>query len=177
MAQQQQVLYIETKGSAGPPIVVAYQERAPFHRYLKEVLAPACNSPVLHHGCTVGDRFSYDGPVHQRIFNRENRLECVGNFIPAGATLTRIPDRAASKTLHGNAAAGDITQQCTICQGTEDGYCFYGLEGCTHRFHAACMLQSINHSAQERCPVCRRDFTGWDRGLMWMIRQVQRPWA
>ena len=170
------VIYVKTRGDhASPPVEVPYFPGMPFHQYLREVLAPAFGSPTLHQGCTVAERFSYDGEIG-RIFNRENRLECVGNFIPPGATLTRIPDRKESETLHGNAVAGDITQPCAICQGAEEGYCHYGLECCTHRFHASCMLRSINHRAPERCPVCRRDFTVWDRAVIWMIRQVQRPW-
>ena len=169
------VIYVQTRGGVGPPVEVNYFPNMPFYRYLRDVLAPACRSPTLHQGCTVAERFSYDGPIG-RIFNRENRMEFVGNFIPAGATLTRIPDRGGSETLHGNAVAHDITQPCAICQGTVDGFCDYGLECCSHRFHAVCMLRSINHRTPERCPVCRRDFTVWDRAVIWMVRQVQRPW-
>lgn len=179
MAQQQQVLYVKTRGSPGPPVAVPYHPTMPIHRYLKQVLAPAFNSTMLHHGCTVAERFSYlsdDGCI-QVFFNRERRLECVGNCIPAGATLERIPHRENSQSLHGNAVEGDITQMCVICQGGEEGYCIYGLETCAHRFHAKCMLEFINQRAQERCPLCRKEFTAWDRTVMWMIKQVQRPWS
>jgi hypothetical protein len=175
MAQE---LYVITRGSDAPPTAVRYNPDMLFCTYLRHVLAPAFNSPMLHHGCTVAERFGYvsdDGCI-QVFFNRERRMERVGNFIPAGATLERIPDRGGSTSLHGNAVEGDITQPCVICQGTEEGYCCFGLEGCPHRFHAKCMLDFINQRAQERCPVCRRDFTPWDRTVIWMIKQVQRPW-
>jgi len=174
-----QVLHVKTRHSDEPAKTVPYRPEMRLHQYLRDVLAPAFNSKLMHRGYTVADRFSYS-PSHDGlgiIFNCKNRMECVGNFIPPGATLERVANCESSTSLHGNAVEKDVTQTCSICLGAEAGLSEFALGGCTHCFHPKCMMDYMRRFPQQHCPVCRADFCVLDRALVGMIKQALRPWT
>ena len=146
------------------PVPVEYKPDMKAWQYLREFIVPAAPSiikldreQVSVRGCLIHYAyFSSDttGINTDFCFNFENRLERIGDVMPADANILVAPYyRDPDNMLWGNAVAADVRADCAICMVTEK-HTDCTLK-CGHRFHGQCVSRWLRRT----CPICRTPYT------------------